>query len=57
MVAAVASGTGLNITIFAGVNQRLAIADDILVNTGELAALPAHVAALDAQYRALSSPL
>jgi dephospho-CoA kinase len=34
--------------------QRLAIADDILVNTGELAALPAHVAALDAQYRALA---
>jgi dephospho-CoA kinase len=36
--------------------QRLAIADDILVNTADLSALPAHVAALDAQYRALASP-
>ena len=34
--------------------QRLAIADDILVNTGALDALPRHVAALDAQYRALA---
>lgn len=34
--------------------QRLAIADDILVNTGALSALPAQVAALDAQYRALA---
>lgn len=36
--------------------QRLAIADDILVNTGELSALPAQVAAFDAQYRALARP-
>lgn len=34
--------------------QRLAIADDILANTGALSALPPHVAALDAQYRALA---
>ncbi|MEO5566716.1 MAG: dephospho-CoA kinase [Luteimonas sp.] len=37
--------------------QRLAIADDILVNTGALDALPAHVATLDAQYRALAAPM
>ena len=34
---------------------RLAIADDVLVNEGTLAALQPHVAALDAQYRALSA--
>ena len=33
---------------------RLAIADDVLVNSGPLDALHAHVAALDAQYRALA---
>lgn len=36
--------------------QRLAIADDILVNTGALDTLPRHVAALDAQYRTLAQP-
>lgn len=36
--------------------QRLAIADDVLVNTGDLSALPARVAAVDAQYRLLASP-
>ena len=34
---------------------RLAIADDVLVNDGGLDALAAHVAALDAQYRALAA--
>lgn len=34
--------------------QRLAIADDILVNTGSLETLQQHVAALDARYRALA---
>ena len=34
--------------------QRLAIADDVLVNDGALETLAAHVAALDAQYRALA---
>jgi dephospho-CoA kinase len=34
--------------------ERLAIADDVIVNTGTLAALDAHVAALDARYRALA---
>jgi dephospho-CoA kinase len=34
---------------------RLAIADDVLVNTGTIEALDAHVAALDAQYRALAA--
>jgi len=34
--------------------ERLAIADDIIVNEGSLDALHAHVAALDARYRALS---
>ena len=34
---------------------RLAIADDVLVNEGTLAALQPHVASLDAQYRALSA--
>jgi dephospho-CoA kinase len=35
--------------------ERLAIADDVIVNTGSLDALDAHVAALDAQYRALAA--
>ena len=35
--------------------QRLAIADDILVNDGGLDALASDVAALDAQYRVLAS--
>lgn len=35
--------------------QRLAIADDILVNTGNLDDLQQHVAALDARYRALAA--
>jgi dephospho-CoA kinase len=35
--------------------QRLAIADDILVNTGSLEDLQRHVAALDAQYRMLAT--
>ena len=35
--------------------QRLAIADDVLVNEGALDALDAQVAALDAQYRALAT--
>ena len=35
--------------------ERLAIADDVLVNDGGLDALAAHVAALDAQYRALAA--
>ncbi len=35
--------------------QRLAIADDILVNDGPLEALPAQVAALDRRYRALAA--
>ncbi len=34
---------------------RLAIADDVLVNDGGLDALAAHVAALDAQFRALAA--
>ena len=34
--------------------QRLAIADDVIVNIGTLDGLDAHVAALDAQYRALA---
>jgi len=34
--------------------DRLAIADDIIVNEGSLDALNAHVAALDARYRALA---
>ncbi len=33
---------------------RLAIADDVLINTGTLDALTTHVAAFDAQYRALA---
>ncbi len=35
--------------------QRLAIADDIVVNDGNLAALDPHVAALDRQYRTLAA--
>jgi len=35
--------------------ERLAIADDILVNDGPIDALPPQVAALDAQYRALAA--
>ncbi|MFC7300804.1 dephospho-CoA kinase [Cognatiluteimonas weifangensis] len=35
--------------------QRLAIADDVIVNDGPLAALDAQVAALDRQYRALAT--
>ena len=34
---------------------RLAIADDVLVNTGSVEALDAHVAELDRQYRALAA--
>lgn len=34
--------------------QRLAIADDVIVNNGSLQDLDAHVAALDARYRALA---
>ena len=34
--------------------QRLAIADDVIVNDGPLAALDGHVAALDARYRWLA---
>jgi dephospho-CoA kinase len=39
----------------AGRLQRLAIADDVLANTGSLQALDAQVAALDAQYRRLAA--
>jgi dephospho-CoA kinase len=35
--------------------QRLAIADDVIVNTGSLQDLQGHVAALDARYRALAT--
>jgi len=35
--------------------QRLAVADDVLVNDGPLDGLDAHVAALDARYRALAA--
>jgi dephospho-CoA kinase len=34
--------------------ERLAIADDVIVNDGTLAALDAHVTALDARYRGLA---
>ena len=34
--------------------QRLAIADDVIVNDGAIEALDAHVAALDRRYRALA---
>jgi dephospho-CoA kinase len=36
--------------------QRLAIADDVIVNDGGLALLDSHVAALDRRYRTLASP-
>lgn len=36
--------------------QRLAIADDVIVNTGALDALDRHVAALDRRYTALATP-
>jgi dephospho-CoA kinase len=39
----------------AGRHERLAIADDVIVNDGPLAALDTHVAALDAQFRALAA--
>lgn len=35
--------------------QRLAIADDIIINTGTLEALDRHVAALDRRYRSLAA--
>ena len=35
--------------------QRLAIADDVIVNTGSLEALDRHVAALDQRYRILAA--
>ena len=35
--------------------QRLAIADDVIVNTGSLEALDRHVAALDRRYRMLAA--
>lgn len=35
--------------------QRLALADDVIVNEGPVEALDAHVAALDRRYRALAS--
>ncbi|WP_408952671.1 dephospho-CoA kinase [Lysobacter sp. Hz 25] len=35
--------------------ERLAIADDVIVNDGPIEALPAQVAALDRRYRALAS--
>ncbi|QCO68382.1 dephospho-CoA kinase [Luteimonas yindakuii] len=35
-------------------DTRLAVADDVIYNDGPLAALDAHVAALDAQYRRLA---
>ena len=35
--------------------ERLAIADDVIVNDGPLQRLDAHVAALDARYRALAT--
>jgi dephospho-CoA kinase len=34
--------------------QRLAIADDVIVNDGDLEDLARHVAALDARYRMLA---
>jgi dephospho-CoA kinase len=36
-------------------DQRLAIADDIIVNDGAIALLASHVAALDRRYRALAA--
>ncbi len=38
----------------AGRRERLAIADDVIVNDGPLERLDAHVAALDARYRSLA---
>ena len=38
-----------------GRRERLAIADDVIVNDGPLEALEAHVVALDARYRALAA--
>jgi dephospho-CoA kinase len=35
--------------------ERLAIADDVIINDGPLQRLDAHVAALDARYRALAT--
>jgi dephospho-CoA kinase len=35
--------------------ERLAIADDVIVNDGPLERLDAHVAALDARYRSLAA--
>jgi len=37
--------------------RRLALADDIVVNDGDLAALREAIAELDARYRALAMPL
>ncbi|MDI9238824.1 dephospho-CoA kinase [Lysobacter sp. LF1] len=36
-------------------DQRLAIADDVIVNSGTVDALDAHVAALDRRYRAIAA--
>ena len=36
-------------------DQRLAIADDVIVNSGSVDALDAHVAALDRRYRAIAA--
>jgi dephospho-CoA kinase len=36
--------------------QRLAIADDVIVNDGAIDTLDAHVAALDRRYRSLATP-
>lgn len=38
-------------------DQRLAIADDVIVNDGPVQALDAHVAALDRRYRAMAATL
>lgn len=38
-------------------DQRLAIADDVIVNDGPVEALDAHVAALDRRYRAMAAAL
>jgi dephospho-CoA kinase len=48
---------GRMVAVQASREQRLSVADDILVNTGELSALPPEVAALDAQYRALAGAI
>ena len=39
----------------AGRRERLALADDVIVNDGPIEALDAHVAALDRRYRALAA--